>query len=129
MKGDMMREPIQLEFSQEDRKWLRETILLLSEEEQRVLDVRFRLSEGGKLRTLAETAQIVGVPVARMRQIQNKAITMLRRCYTLQKTVLDKCFSCHALFNELIAKREETGSSLAEIIHAVEKEHDTHRKV
>ena len=53
----------------------------LSRTEQRVLDQRFALTEGGKKKTLALIGNEMGVSKERIRQIQRSALSKLRRAF------------------------------------------------
>jgi RNA polymerase primary sigma factor len=53
----------------------------LSKPEQRVIDRRFALTEGGKRKTLAVVGQEMGVSKERIRQIQRSALAKLRRAF------------------------------------------------
>jgi len=53
----------------------------LSATEQRVIDQRFALTEGGKKKTLALIGGEMGVSKERIRQIQRSALAKLRRAF------------------------------------------------
>ncbi|MDP6635950.1 MAG: sigma-70 family RNA polymerase sigma factor [Phycisphaerae bacterium] len=53
----------------------------LSTPEQRVIDRRFALTEGGKKKTLAVVGKEMGVSKERIRQIQRSALAKLRRAF------------------------------------------------
>jgi RNA polymerase primary sigma factor len=78
---EIKRQNVRNEALSRLHKILIENEAALSAPEQRVIDRRFALTEGGKKRTLATVGKEMGVSKERIRQIQRSALAKLRRVF------------------------------------------------
>jgi RNA polymerase primary sigma factor len=66
------------------RKYIKEIIVDLSPREQKILDIRFGLSDG-VAHTLEEVGQVFGVTRERIRQIEARALERIRQLKGIKK--------------------------------------------